>query len=146
MSEGYTLRARTPGVSRLPAGIHMIKGLGIDTIELSRIARVYERYGERFLNRIYGPEERVYALRYADPVPRLAARFAAKEACMKALGTGWNFGVRWKDIVVVNEKGGRPELKLHGKAKTFFERLSAERIHLSLTHSREHATAVVIFE
>jgi holo-[acyl-carrier protein] synthase len=124
----------------------MIKGLGIDTIEIDRIARVYRRYPQRFLDRIFAPGEQAYALRYKDPVPRLAARFAAKEACMKALGTGWNFGVRWKDIVVVNEKGGKPDLQLHGKAKTFFERLCGERIHLSITHSREHATAIVIFE
>lgn len=124
----------------------MIKGIGVDTIELARVARVYERYRERFLERIFAPEERGYALRYKDPVPRLAARFAAKEACMKALGTGWNQGVRWRDIVVVNEKSGRPHLQLHGKAKMFFEKLSAERIQLSITHSREHATAVVIFE
>jgi holo-[acyl-carrier protein] synthase len=124
----------------------VIKGIGVDTIELERIARVYRRYNERFLDRIFAPEERAYALRYKDPVPRLAARFAAKEACMKALGTGWNFGVRWRDIVVVNDQGGKPELKLHGRAKTFFEQLSANRIHLSITHSREHATAIVVFE
>jgi holo-[acyl-carrier protein] synthase len=124
----------------------MIKGLGIDTIEIDRIARVYSRYGERFLKRIYAPEEQTYALRYKDPVPRLAARFAAKEACMKALGTGWNFGVRWRDIVVINDRSGKPTLRLDGKAKTFFEKLSADRIHLSITHSKEHATAVVIFE
>ena len=87
----------------------MIKGIGIDSIELRRIERVYRQYGERFLNRIYAPEEREYALRYSDPVPRLAARFAAKEACMKALGTGWGGGVRWRDIVVVNSKTGKPE-------------------------------------
>jgi holo-[acyl-carrier protein] synthase len=124
----------------------MIKGIGIDTIELDRIARVYARYNERFLKRIFAPEEQAYALRYKDPVPRLAARFAAKEACMKALGTGWNSGVRWRDIVVVNDKRGKPELKLYGNAKTFFEKLSADRIHLSITHSKQHATAVVIFE
>lgn len=124
----------------------MIKGLGTDTIEIERIARVYRRYENRFLDRIFAPEEQAYALRYKDPVPRLAARFAAKEACMKALGTGWNFGVRWRDIVVVNEKGGKPGLTLHGKAKTFFEQLSGERIHLSITHTRDHATAIVIFE
>lgn len=124
----------------------MIKGLGIDTIELSRIERVYRRYPERFLERIFAPEERAYALRYTDPVPRLAARFAAKEACMKALGTGWNFGVRWKDIVVVNQRGGKPEMRLEGKAKIVFERMSGERIHVSLTHDREHASAIVIFE
>jgi holo-[acyl-carrier protein] synthase len=124
----------------------MIKGIGVDTIELTRIERVYRRYNERFLERIFAPEEKAYALRYKDPVPRLAARFAAKEACMKALGTGWNFGVRWRDIVVVNDTSGKPQMSLHGKAKTLFERLSGERIHLSITHSKENATAVVIFE
>jgi holo-[acyl-carrier protein] synthase len=124
----------------------MIKGIGVDTIEIDRIARVYARYNERFLNRIFAPEERTYALRYKDPVPRLAARFAAKEACMKALGTGWNSGVRWRDIVVVNDKSGKPELTLHGNAKMFFEKLTADRIHVSITHDRQHATAVVIFE
>lgn len=124
----------------------MIRGLGVDTIELSRIERVYREYGERFLQRIYAPAEQTYALRYKDPVPRLAARFAAKEACMKALGTGWNAGVRWKDIVVVNGKRGKPELELYGEAKRFYELLSATRVHLSITHSREFATSVVIFE
>ncbi len=124
----------------------MIKGIGVDTIELERIGRVFEEYKERFLNRIYAPEERAYALEYEDPVPRLAARFAAKEACMKALGTGWNRGVRWKDIVVVNNRMGKPEMKLAGRAKEFFDKLSADHIHLSITHSREHATAIVIFE
>lgn len=124
----------------------MIKGLGVDTIELHRIQRVFGEYGDRFLDRIFASEERRYALKFSDPVPRLAARFAAKEACMKALGTGWNFGVRWKDIVVVNDATGRPEMRLVGRAREFFDRLSADHIHLSITHSREHATAVVIFE
>jgi holo-[acyl-carrier protein] synthase len=124
----------------------MIKGIGVDTIELKRIERVYVEYDGRFLDRIYPPEEKDYALRFADPVPRLAARFAAKEACMKALGTGWNLGVRWKDIVVVNDAKGKPELELYGEAKKHMEGLSVGRIHLSLTHSKEHATAVVILE
>jgi len=124
----------------------MIRSIGIDTIELSRIARVYARYPERFLDRIFATEERAYALRYKDPVPRLAARFAAKEACMKALGTGWNHGVRWRDIVVLNDKSGKPRLELRGKAKALFEKLPAGSIHLSITHSREDATAIVIFE
>jgi holo-[acyl-carrier protein] synthase len=124
----------------------MIKGIGVDTIEIDRIARVYARYNERFLNRIFAPEEKMYALRYKDPAPRLAARFAAKEACMKALGTGWSSGVRWRDIVVVNDERGKPELRLHGNAKMFFEKLPARRIHLSITHDRQRATAVVIFE
>lgn len=124
----------------------MIKGIGIDSIELKRIERIYGEYGEHFLGRIFAPEERAYALRYKDPVPRLAARFAAKEACMKALGTGWNDGVRWKDIVVTNTKMGKPEMELHGKARQYGESLGVTRIHISITHSKEHAMVVVIFE
>ena len=124
----------------------MIKGIGIDSIELKRIERVFKQYGNRFLQRIYAPEEQAYSLRYKDPIPRLAARFAAKEACMKALGTGWNDGVRWRDIVVVNTTMGKPELKISGRARHYLERLSATQIHLSITHSKEQATALVIFE
>jgi holo-[acyl-carrier protein] synthase len=128
------------------ARLRVIKGIGIDTIELARIARVYAAYPQRFLDRIFATEEKAYALRYKDPVPRLAARFAAKEACMKALGTGWNHGVRWRDIVVVNDKTGKPALELRGKARARFDRLAAERVYISITHDREHATAFVIFE
>jgi holo-[acyl-carrier protein] synthase len=124
----------------------MIKGMGIDTIELDRIARVFAEYKDRFLDRVYAPEEKAYALKFADPVPRLAARFAAKEACMKALGTGWNLGVRWKDIVVINNAMGKPDLTLRGEAGEVLKKLPADRIYLSLTHSKTHATAIVIFE
>lgn len=124
----------------------MIKGIGVDSIELRRIERIYRVYGERFLKRIFAPEEQAYALRYKDPVPRLAARFAAKEACMKALGTGWNGGVSWKDIVVVNSPLGKPEMKLFGKAQEYAEAQAVSAIHLSITHSRDHAMVVVIFE
>lgn len=124
----------------------MIKGIGVDTIELARIERVYKEYGERFLNRIYAPEERAYALRYKDPVPRLAARFAAKEACMKALGTGWSNGVRWKDIVVKNSRSGKPEMELRGKARDISAQLDVDRIHVSITHNREYAMVIVMFE
>ena len=124
----------------------MILGIGVDSIELERIERVYNDYGERFLKRVYAPEEIAYALRYKDPVPRLAARFAAKEACMKALGTGWNNGVRWRDIVVVNTRMGKPEMKLLGKALEYSKQMSVEHIHMSITHSKDHALVVVIFE
>lgn len=124
----------------------MIKGLGVDTIELERIERVHREYNPRFLNRVFSRAERDYVNRFADPVPRLAGRFAAKEACMKALGTGWNLGVRWQDISVVNNRSGKPELVLSGKARDFFEKLGAGSAHVSITHSREYATAVVIFE
>ncbi len=124
----------------------MIKGIGIDSIELERIGRIYEEYGERFLRRIYAPDEQSYALKYRDPVPRLAARFAAKEACMKALGTGWSHGIRWRDIVVVNDGRGKPEMRLFGRARERLESISATAVHVTITHSRDHATAVVIFE
>ncbi len=124
----------------------MIKGIGVDSIELNRVERIYREYGDRFLNRIYAPEEKEYSLRYKDPVPRLAARFAEKEACMKALGTGWNNGVRWRDIVVVNGPMGKPELKLYGQALRYAESKTVRSIHLSITHSREYATVVVIIE
>jgi len=124
----------------------MIKGMGIDSCELDRIERIYAEYGQRFLERIFAPSEQAYALRYKDPVPRLAARFAAKEACMKALGTGWSHGVRWRDIVVVNEPSGRPTLELHGRAREFLERLEVSHVSVSITHSRKQATVIVIFE
>lgn len=124
----------------------MITGIGIDSIELERVARVYARYGERFLGRIYTQSERAYFARWADPVPRLAGRFAVKEACMKALGTGWSNGVRWRDIEVIRHPSGRPDLTLHGRARDVFESLGAVRALCTITHSRDHAMAVVIFE
>jgi holo-[acyl-carrier protein] synthase len=120
--------------------------MGIDTIEINRIARLYAEYRDRFLDRIYSREEKKYALRFSDPAPRLAARFAAKEACMKALGTGWNSGVRWRDISVVNDRSGKPALQLRGKARQVFEQLSGSAIQISITHDKTHATAIVIFE
>lgn len=124
----------------------MICGLGIDSIELERIARVHASYGERFLRRIYTEGEQAYIARWADPVPRLAGRFAVKEACMKALGTGWSNGVRWRDIEVGRHPSGKPLLVLHGKARRIFESLGATQAHCTITHSRDHAMAVVIFE
>jgi holo-[acyl-carrier protein] synthase len=78
----------------------MIRGLGIDSIEIARVRRVHAEYNPRFVERILTPAEREYVARYADPAPRIAGRFAVKEACMKALGTGWGAGVRWRDIDV----------------------------------------------
>ena len=124
----------------------MIKGLGIDSCELNRIERIYGEYGERFLKRIYAEEEQAYALRFADPVPRLAGRFAAKEACMKALGTGWSNGVRWRDIVVINAPSGKPTLELRGRAKEIQDHLEVTHITVSITHDRERAQVIVIFE
>lgn len=124
----------------------MIRGIGIDTIELHRIERVYRAYGQRFLDRIYTEEEQAYIRRWKDPVPRLAGRFAVKEACMKALGTGWNRGVRWRDIEVLRHPGGKPVVELHGNARVILHELGAKVAHSTITHSNDHAMAVVILE
>lgn len=124
----------------------MIKGIGIDTIEIDRVRRVFDAYGEHFLRKLYTDAERDYFKRWADPVPRIAGRFAVKEACMKALGTGWSRGVRWRDIEVLRHPSGKPVVALHGEAKRIFAALDATRIECTITHSRDQAMAVVIFE
>jgi holo-[acyl-carrier protein] synthase len=124
----------------------MILGTGIDLAEVDRIREACERYGERFIQRIYTPKEIAYVERKANKYERYAARFAAKEAGMKAIGTGWRRGVRWQDFEVSNLPSGRPTLILHGVAAKFGERLGVKSIHLSLTHTKATAQAFVILE
>jgi holo-[acyl-carrier protein] synthase len=124
----------------------MIKSIGTDLIELDRIGRVYFENGERFLRKLFTGAEREYFSRWTDPVPRIAGRFAAKEAVMKALGTGWSSGVRWRDIEVTRLPAGRPEVALHGRCLEVFESMGAERLHCTITHSRDYAMAVVVIE
>lgn len=124
----------------------MIVGTGIDIAEVRRIREAIERHGERFLKRIFTDGEIQYCESKANRVERYAARFAAKEAGMKAIGTGWNHGVRWRDIEVARKPGGRPTLLLHGKAAEFAAKLGATNIALSLTHTAEQAFAQVILE
>ncbi len=124
----------------------MILGIGTDLAEVPRIRRCIEQYGERFLKRIYTEAEAAYASRKANADERFAARFAAKEAGMKAIGTGLRRGVTWKDFEVVNEPSGRPTLRLTGAARDIADRLGVARISLSLTHTTEMAFAVVILE
>jgi holo-[acyl-carrier protein] synthase len=124
----------------------MIVGTGIDIAEVRRIREAIERHGERFLKRIFTEGEIQYCESKANRVERYAARFAAKEAGMKAIGTGWNHGVRWRDIEVARKPGGRPTLQLHGKAAEFAAKLGATNIALSLTHTAEQAIAQVILE
>ncbi len=124
----------------------MIVGTGIDIAEVPRIREAIERHGQRFLNRIFTEGEIQYCESKANRVERYAARFAAKEAGMKAIGTGWNHGVRWRDIEVARKPGGRPSLVLHGKAAEFAAKLGATNIALSLTHTAEQAMAQVILE
>jgi holo-[acyl-carrier protein] synthase len=124
----------------------MIVGTGVDIAEVPRIREVIERHGERFLKRIFTEGEIQYCESKANRVERYAARFAAKEAGMKAIGTGWNHGVRWRDLEVARKPGGRPTLLLHGKAAEFAAKLGATNIALSLTHTAEQAFAQVILE
>jgi holo-[acyl-carrier protein] synthase len=124
----------------------MIVGTGIDITEVPRIAEAIERHGERFLRRIYTENEISYCDSKANRIERYAARFAAKEAAMKALGTGWNHGVRWRDVEVCRQPGGRPTVVFHGKAAAFFTKLGASHSALSLSHTTEQAIAQVILE
>jgi len=113
---------------------------GVDIIEIPRIKQTFDRYGERFLKRVFTPDEIAYCRGRA---PNLAGRFAAKEATMKALGTGVR-GVSWKDIEVIRAESGAPSVKLHGRAKARAERLQVVEISLSISHSREFAVAFVV--
>src|SRR5437660_9814072 len=124
----------------------MIVGTGIDIAEVPRVRQAIERFGERFLQRIFSDGERRYCDSKANRVERYAARFAAKEAAMKALGTGWNHGVRWRDCEVTRMAGGRPTMHFHGKAGEFAAKLGVTNIALSITHTEEQAMAQVILE
>ena len=124
----------------------MIVGIGTDLAEVGRIRQSIADFGDRFLHRIFTERERAYASSKANAAERYAARFAAKEAGMKAIGTGWSRGVAWKDFEVANERSGRPTLQLSGVAREIAEKLSVVRISISLTHTKEMAFAIVILE
>ena len=120
-----------------------IIGLGLDATDIPRIAETYARYGDRFLRRVFTDGEIAYCTRRRDPVPHLAGRFAAKEAAMKALGTGHSRGVFWTGIEVVR-RGGPPRLQFHGGAAARMTALGATGSLLTLTHSKDLAIAHVL--
>lgn len=124
----------------------MIVAIGIDIIEIARVEEIFARRGERFRNRVFTQAEIAYCEGRASSVESYAARFAAKEAMMKALGTGWGEGVGWQDIEVVRAETGAPSVQLHGRALERMTEMGARKAHLSLTHSREIAMAQVILE
>ena len=124
----------------------MIVGTGVDLAEVPRIKASIERFGVRFTERIYTPAEIAYVERKANRYERYAARFAAKEAAMKALGTGWSHGVRWRDCEVARLPGGRPTIAFHGKAGEIAARLGVKNAALSISHTAEQAIAQVILE
>lgn len=119
-------------------------GLGIDATDIPRIRRTFDQYGERFLNRVFTPDEIAYCLRRRDPVPHLAGRFAAKEAGMKAIGTGHTRGVLWRHVEVVRRPDGPPQLKFHGAAARHAAALGGTRTLLTITHSESLAFAEVL--
>jgi holo-[acyl-carrier protein] synthase len=124
----------------------MIVGTGVDITEVDRIEAAVTRFGDRFLKRVFTPAEVRYCMGKPNAAERLAARFAAKEAGMKAIGTGLHYGITWQDVEVVRLPGQRPVLQFHGKAAEFASRLGCKRTHLSLSHTREQAIAYVILE
>ena len=124
----------------------MIVGTGIDIAEVERIEQTIARFGGRFKERVFTADEIRYCESKTNKAERYAARFAAKEAGMKAIGTGWSRGVRWQDIEVRRLPGGRPTVVFHGKAGEIFAKLGGVRAHLSITHTKESAMAYVIIE
>jgi holo-[acyl-carrier protein] synthase len=124
----------------------MIVGSGIDMVEIGRIERAVERYGPRFLDRVYTAAEQAYCLRKRKAAESLAARFAAKEAGAKALGTGISFGVSWLEIEVVREPSGRPTVQFHGRAAQIAALLGVARAAVSITHTASLAMASVVLE
>src|SRR5579862_9948204 len=124
----------------------MIVGIGIDIIEVSRIRAIHQRHAERFVNRILTGAERAYVLRHADPSQRLAGRWAAKEAALKALGTGLAQGIGWRDVEILPDEHGKPLLTLHGKALERAAALGARVFHVTISHSITLAIAQVILE
>jgi holo-[acyl-carrier protein] synthase len=124
----------------------VIVGTGVDLAEVPRIRQSIERFGQRFLSRIYTERELAYVARKGGKFERYAARFAAKEAGMKAIGTGWRRGVTWRDFEVTNLPSGKPTLALHGVAAAIAAKLGVTNISLSMTHTSEMAMAMVILE
>jgi holo-[acyl-carrier protein] synthase len=122
----------------------MIVGIGVDLVKIKRIEKIVGRHGERFLKRVFGPEEVVYAQRRKQSAIHLACRFAAKEAVSKAFGTGFNGEFGFAEITVHNNDAGKPGIILSGKAKKKAQQLGVSSIHLSLSHDSDYAIAQVV--
>jgi holo-[acyl-carrier protein] synthase len=124
----------------------MILGVGIDIIEVARIASSYEKFGERFVNRILHADEIAYCLSHKNPAPFLAVRFAAKEAISKAFGTGIGAQLGWRDMEICKKKSGEPFVVLHGKGKKLFKSRRAKNLLISLSHTANYAAAAAVLE
>ncbi len=118
-----------------------VKGVGVDLVQITRMRRVVERWQDRFLRRVFTDQEIAYCRKRRDPIPHLAARFAAKEAALKALGIGLRLGVNWRELEVHRERGQPPQLVLSGRSRSIGEALGGRRLLLSLTHDGDYAFA-----
>lgn len=124
----------------------MIVGVGLDLVEVERIRAIYSRHADRFVRRVLTEAEAAYVLRHADPSERLSGRWAAKEAALKALGTGLAQGLRWREVEILADPLGKPCLHLHGAALARAQALGAHRYHVTITHGQNLAVAQVILE
>ena len=124
----------------------MIFGIGTDIVEVDRIRKFCDKFEDKFLNRILLPTEQVYCLNYTDSAPYIAVRFAAKEAIAKAFGIGIGKKLGWHDIEIIREETGKPNVRLHGKAKFLMGKMGSEKIQISLSHTDKYATATAIIE
>jgi len=127
-------------------GTHMIFGIGVDLVHIPRIARVWQRWGDRFILRIFTQDERKLCLSRANPAAAFALRFAAKEAFSKAIGLGMRQGMQWRDIEVFHHPGGRPGLRVYGAAQAHCRKRGIRGMHVSLSDEKAYGTAVVILE
>jgi holo-[acyl-carrier protein] synthase len=124
----------------------MIAGIGVDIVDVARVQALLDRYGERFLRRVYTEAETAYAMGGWNRAERLAGRFAVKEAMMKALGTGKSQGILWRDVETLRARSGKPEVRLHGQAGRWAKLRGGGAVHVSITHDGGKAVAFVILE
>ncbi len=126
--------------------VSMLRGVGIDLVEINRIGNLLNRFGDSFLDRVFTDRERRLTRVKSGAAAHFAVRFAAKEAFLKALGSGWRKGIKWREIEVVTETSGGPGLELWGTAKEIFSQQGLKNIFLSLAHEKEYGVAVVVVE
>ncbi|HAP67114.1 MAG TPA: ACP synthase [Nitrospinae bacterium] len=121
----------------------MIAGVGVDIVKIGRIKTAVDRWGEKFMDRVFTEDEKNYSLSKYNPYPHLAARFAYKEALAKALGTGFGMGIKWKDIELIRNENGKPEAKLNGTVKELADRKNIKNVMVSISHDTDYAIAYV---
>lgn len=122
----------------------MILGIGIDLVRIERLKKTIEKWGDSFLDRVFTKNEQEYSYSHIMPYPHLAGRFGAKEAFLKAIGTGWGKGIRWKDIEIVRDENGRPRINVYGNLNDILIKKGIKDILVSISHERDYAIAQVI--